>query len=517
MCKTDSVKTNTDKSTKRKWIAERYSHAFKDALDKYEVEHPHWRIEVLVSLIKWGIRNLRHCIEQAPSGEITWGNPLVELHYPVEWDWESPHDGGIVYGKQVLGKFTEENTSDTQTAGRTFAKMMACRFNTMALGDLTNGAWFEKRQGAYIPYLPAKLDAEIKQIKGKWKKREAAEEIYKPFWIGTTRIDIPGRESETNAGVPRRVAKRLEAVRQRMDIAGISFSGDVNGRKVWSGLIFEIQPLIVDYDARKAYHAVTVGLAFEHKLVGNNIVSITPDNWPRRDQEAFWNEILHGVDECKERLIPANELISSIILMHNDEILQVQPLHCPSDIKVAKKLLAGFQTERQRAEVRAKQGKRLLHLLQACDAAETPDEKGRSLEDLVAELFDTVPGLKVVHRRRRTQTEEIDLVISHDGNVQGFKDEAELILAECKNWSKKCGANEFVLFKEKISNRKGRSSLGFLISWNGFADTIPKEMLRLSHERVLIVPIHGDQIRTAVQRGTFHSLLTSAKRDATLV
>jgi Holliday junction resolvase-like predicted endonuclease len=379
------------------------------------------------------------------------------LHYPVQWDWESPHDGDIVYGKQVLGKFTEENTSDTQMSARTLAKMMACRFNTMALGDLTNGAWFEKRQGAYIPYLPAKLDAEIKRIKGKWKKREAAEEIYRPFWIGTTRIDIPGRESETNAGVPRRVAKRLEAARQRMDIAGISFSGDVNGRKMWSGLIFEIQPLIVDYDARKAFHAVTVGLAFEHKLVGNSIISITPDNWPRRDQEAFWNEILHGVDKYKERLIPANELISSIILMHNDEILQVQPLHSPSDIKVAKKLLAGFQTERQRAEVRAKQGKRLLHLLQTCDAAETPDEKGRSLENLVAELFRTVPGLKVVDRRRRTQTEEIDLVISHDGNAQGFEHEEEYILVECKTGQKNVGGMNSFSSKKRSTIEEGEA------------------------------------------------------------
>jgi hypothetical protein len=517
LSKTGTVRKNADKSNTWKWIPERYPHAFKNALDKYEAEHPHWRIEVLVSLIKWAIRNLKRSIEEEPNGDVTWGNPLVEFHYPVDWDWKSPHDGDMVYGKQHLGKFTKENTSDPRTAAGTLAQMMACRFNTMALGDLTNGAWFEKRDNAYIPYLPPELDAEIKQIKGKWKRREALEEIYKPFWIGTTRIDIPGSGSKTNAGVPRRVAKRLESIRQQMDIAGISFTGDVNGRKMWCGLIFEIQPLIIDYDAEKAYYAVTIGLAFEHKLVGNDAISITPSDWPRKDQEAFWDEILQGVDKCKERLIPANEIISSIILVDNNEILEAQPLHGPNDIKVAKKLLAGFQTERQKTEALARQGKRMLYLLQACDVAETPDEKGRSLEDLVAELFDTVPGLNVVDRRRRTQTEEIDLVISHDGNVQGFKGEAELILAECKNWSKKCGGNEFVLFKEKINNRKGRSSLGFLISWNGFADTIPKEMLRLSHERVLIVPLNGDQIRTAVQRGTFHSLLTSAKHDATLV
>ena len=28
-------------------------------------------------------------IEQQRNGKITWNNPLLELHYPVKWDWNA--------------------------------------------------------------------------------------------------------------------------------------------------------------------------------------------------------------------------------------------------------------------------------------------------------------------------------------------------------------------------------------------------------------------------------------------
>jgi hypothetical protein len=65
-------------------------------------------------------------------------------------------------------------------------------------------------------------------------------------------------------------------------------------------------------------------------------------------------------------------------------------------------------------------------------------------------------------------------------------------------------------FKEKIENRKGRCSIGFLVSWNGFKGTVTKEMLRGSHERVLIVPLDGRQIREAVREDIFMDCIVKA-------
>jgi Restriction endonuclease len=515
--KANALKPRPCKSRRRRWIPEKYFHAFQSVVATYEREHPHWRIEVLISLIKWGIRSLRHSIEEGPNSKITWTNPLVELHYSVEWDWKAAHDGAVVYGSQRMGMVTPQNTSNVKAAAKTVGSMVARRLTVAALEDFTHGAWFEKRENIYVPYLAPELDTTVRQIRGKWKKREAVEGAFKPFWIGTTRIDWPGGTREKRGRMPRAVAKRLDAVQQRMDIPGISFAGDVNGRSIWSGLVFEIQPLVIDYDTREAYYAVTAGLAFEHKLVGNEVISLTPASWPRKDQAAFWEQVLQRIHELNEKLIPEEESRNSIILVQNDEILKVQPLRCSKDMKVAKQLLSGFHTQRQEEERRAREGTRLLRLLRRCDLAKTADEKGRALEELMAGLFNTVPGLRVVKSRARTQTEEIDLVICRDSHAAGFMDEAEFILVECKKWSGKCGKDEFVLFEKKIHNRRDRSSLGFLISWNGFTDTFTKEMLRGSHERLLIVPLDGEQIRNATQRGTFASLLQEARRDAVLV
>lgn len=135
------------------------------------------------------------------------------------------------------------------------------------------------------------------------------------------------------------------------------------------------------------------------------------------------------------------------------------------------------------------------------------DEKGRVLEELCSRLFGLVPGFEVIDRVR-TETEEIDIWIRNGSPEVPFDREGALILAECKNWSGKCGKDEFVLLQQKVANRSERCSLGFLVSWNGFAETVTKEMLRGSRERGLIVPVTGEHIRAGVRNGNFARTLT---------
>lgn len=148
-------------------------------------------------------------------------------------------------------------------------------------------------------------------------------------------------------------------------------------------------------------------------------------------------------------------------------------------------------------------------LVDAVDTSKSTDDKGRALEELAARLFATIPGFTVTDRLR-TETEEIDLAILNDSADARFKREDALLLVECKNWSSKCGKNEFVIFKEKVENRSQRCSLGFLVSWNGFAETVTKEMLRGSRERTLIVPLIGEQLRRAARAGSFADELHAA-------
>ena len=131
-------------------------------------------------------------------------------------------------------------------------------------------------------------------------------------------------------------------------------------------------------------------------------------------------------------------------------------------------------------------------------------------------MFETVPGL-TVNARVRTATEEIDIAILNDSSDPRLRRESALLLVECKNWTGKCGKNEFVVFREKIENRSRRSSLGFLVSWNGFASTVTREMLRGSREETLVVPMTGKGLRTAVRDGDFLKVLSQCWDAAVLL
>jgi len=122
------------------------------------------------------------------------------------------------------------------------------------------------------------------------------------------------------------------------------------------------------------------------------------------------------------------------------------------------------------------------------------DEKGKYLEELVARFFSEIKGFQIIERKR-TKTEEIDIVIVNKSDQEIWKAESNLILVECKNWTKKpAGKNEYVAFREKLENRRGRAKLGFFISGRGFARTFGLEDLRNSKADLLIVPIDLKQL-----------------------
>jgi hypothetical protein len=158
----------------------------------------------------------------------------------------------------------------------------------------------------------------------------------------------------------------------------------------------------------------------------------------------------------------------------------------------------------------------LEKLVEIVDTAKDTDTKGRVLEELTAQLFASVKGF-TVSGRVRTETEEIDITLVNGSDEPRLRKEGPIILVECKNWSSKCGKNEFVVFKEKVENRKGRCTLGVLVSWKGFTGTVTKEMLRGSHDTSLIVPMTGEELREAVRNRDFlRAFLASWERAVML-
>lgn len=102
-------------------------------------------------------------------------------------------------------------------------------------------------------------------------------------------------------------------------------------------------------------------------------------------------------------------------------------------------------------------------------AAVSANEKGRDLEDLLDALVRmSGPGLVVRERNFRTDSEELDLVLSN--NLEGTfwaSFASPLIFVECKNWSTKVGVSEARVFESKLRERGNLCRVGVFVAVNG--------------------------------------------------
>jgi len=131
------------------------------------------------------------------------------------------------------------------------------------------------------------------------------------------------------------------------------------------------------------------------------------------------------------------------------------------------------------------------------------NKKGLALERLVTLVFLTVDGFHPSHRIQ-TQTEEIDIFVRNESTDAFWFKLSPFILVECKNWSSKVGKDEIVIFRSKLENRFGLSKVGFLVSVNGFYNTVEKELLRSSK---------GDISVVLVDKAALEKLVLSSKRN----
>ncbi len=272
---------NPDKEGKQNWTADKHIRAFQDVLEAYEKDHPNWRIEVLVSFIKRALFGLRQQIEDRNNKDVTWNSPFTEFQYPVQWDW-SVKD--VKLSQLITGKFTEQNTCDAKTAQKTLLEIMVGHLNTLALQGFTNHVWLEKRGDVYSVFLPPKLHFEPQAIKTKSQRQELLEEFSHPFSIGAASIDFGTAELQHGKRISKRAASQLAKI-NKLIAKQIRFSCDINNHHMEMSLVFQVHPLTIDYEKQRAFHRITVGLFIPPKVIGNDIVTTTPSDWPLGDIE----------------------------------------------------------------------------------------------------------------------------------------------------------------------------------------------------------------------------------------
>jgi len=120
--------------------------------------------------------------------------------------------------------------------------------------------------------------------------------------------------------------------------------------------------------------------------------------------------------------------------------------------------------------------------LQRADSAQTKDEKGKALEDLIGYLFSTIPGIEMSNQDALDVfvSDEIDLAFWNERHPEGlwaliFPD---IIFVECKNWTGRVGSHEVRSFTQKLQERS--LHFGVLVATNGITGD-PHDLTNAHH------------------------------------
>jgi Holliday junction resolvase-like predicted endonuclease len=530
---TPTLRTNRRKPNK----LDQYGDFLVHSIEEYcERVHPNWRIEAFLGLLETSVRILRDHIESPKALQITWQSPWVTWPYPVDWDWAAWKRRDKVGAGFRYEQLTLANTRTRKTALQTMAKILVQYLTYGTLQSFTAGVGFEKRRNRYTPILSPETAHALSEISGRRARSEVLKMLFQPFSMGAAPIQIDENLLKKGGKIPRKLAKELHEACTLIDLPSIDLTANIDGNVLKLSLILQIHPLVVDADIRKAHYPITVGFVIvpgETADIGDLAVLLSqswlnPGNWDSNDQGQLWSTLLVGLKRMREKFAkPGDVQIADATLTISAKVkIRASESDTATLNVVMEKMLKSFQATGEVIELNYQFGEsapqistgtrlRYVELLGNVERATTADSKGRALEELVATLFANVPGFQI-KQRVRTETEEIDLIVLNAGEDTRWKADAPLILVECKNWSSNCGKDELVVFKEKLANRRGRSSLGFLISWNGFARTVTKELLRGSREDALIVLLSGERIRAAAHSGILLPTLQAAWDEAVM-
>jgi hypothetical protein len=104
--------------------------------------------------------------------------------------------------------------------------------------------------------------------------------------------------------------------------------------------------------------------------------------------------------------------------------------------------------------------------LDLCQTAATAQAQGQAYEDLVAYLFDEVPGLRVERDLTSPlKTEQVDIAIGNPEGGAGIQLLPNVILVECKDWDRPVDSSTLGYFINTLANRG--VSCGILVAAQG--------------------------------------------------
>jgi len=158
---------------------------------------------------------------------------------------------------------------------------------------------------------------------------------------------------------------------------------------------------------------------------------------------------------------------------------------------------------------------RLAVLLAAKGAA-----KGKLLEQLMADMFGAVDGLRIMKRNARVRAEELDLVIKSHIETGFWRIAGSPIIVECKNWAAKVGAREITLLLEKLQALSPDAKTGILVALNGITGNSYKDAvlkIREARQRGRYILVFDRHDLKEIAGGTSLDQMIEKKYDATIL
>lgn len=509
----------------------KYTDLFPELLDSIEKDHPEWEFETLIWVLSWSLDSLRHYIELESENSISWEDPFVELQFPVECKWDPSINSETPSFTLTCGHITENDVKDKETAIKALTKLVIRYLEVVTFQRLTNHSALAKKGDEHFAILSQEYDSALGSISDEKERQVLVDALLQPISFGAGTVDF-GDLDLGNKEASKISQSALEQIQEiREPLVSVNLTLDAIPIRVVT--IFELQPFHVNLETRKGYFPIVVGLAIQPDFGDSYVASVDWlerkeacfSRWEEHDRNKIWAFLEDSINQLlKELSSSAKADVEEAIISVNADIKVVAPsdgeggiTSLASDITsklgdVGDVIKIGFDSK-QSPDIERFGNPSMLEHLELFESLTDKREKGEALEFLIEQVFNSVEGFRV-RRNIRTETEEIDLWIDNDCTRAPFRHEKDVVLVECKNWKASVGKNEFVAFREKILNRKCRCTIGFLVSWNGFAETISKEMVRGSREEILIVPVTGADIRSAIQKGNFFNLLSDLRARA---
>ena len=152
-------------------------------------------------------------------------------------------------------------------------------------------------------------------------------------------------------------------------------------------------------------------------------------------------------------------------------------------------------------------------------------KKGNALEDLIWYMLGKVPGVSPIDRNQldSVNSEAIDLAFQNEKSLDGLSFIDEIIIVECKNWSRPISGMQLYWFLRKLRNRNLK--YGVFVARNGIAGnncntvgarSVLAEALREGRHIIIITKKELEKITNTDQivklfREKCHNLVISVK------